>query len=91
MNQSNLNVGELKRQLGNLPDDTQIIFDGNLNFYRVKRWSDTEVIIQFNESQADFTPEFKKRNPNVKVAFISTESTEWDESGIIGSVNVTIR
>lgn len=91
MSKSTLNVGELKRHLGNLSDDTEITFAGGLNFYRVKRWSDTEVFIEFNEPQADLSPEFKKRNPNVKVVFISTESVEWGESEVVGSMNVTVR
>jgi len=86
-----MTVGDLKSQLRGLTDDTKLSFAGGLTFYRLKRRADDEVFVEFNEPQADLTPAFKKRNPNVKVAFIATESVEWDKSGIVGSVDVTVR
>ena len=86
-----MTVGDLKSQLSAFTDDTKLSFAGGLTFYRLKLRGDDEVLVEFNEPQGDLTPGFKKRNPNVKVAFIATESVEWDTSGIIGSVNVTVR
>ena len=91
MSENAITVGDLKRSLSGLPDDTKLTFAGGLTFYRVKRWGDDEVFIEFNEAQADLTPAFKKKNPQVKVAFISTDAVEWDKNGMTGSVNVTIR
>ena len=91
MSENSITVGDLKRSLSGLSDNTTITFAGGLTFYRLKRWGDEEVFVEFNEAQADLTPEFKKRNPHVKVAFISTEAVEWDEGGIIGSGSVTVR
>jgi hypothetical protein len=91
MSGSEMTVGDLKRHLSGLSDDTRLSFSGGLTFYQVKRWGDDEVLVEFNEAQADLTPEFKKRNPNVKVAFIASDSVNWDKSGMVGSVNVTVR
>jgi hypothetical protein len=91
MSGNEITVGELRRQLNGLSDDTKLTFAGGLTFYRIKRWGDDEVFIEFNEAQADLTPAFRKKNPQVKVAFISTDAVEWDENGITGSVNITVR
>lgn len=68
-----LTVGELKSHLQGLSDDTAVSFSGGLSFYRLKRWDDDEVILEFGEAQADLGPEFKRRNPHVKVAFIDMD------------------
>ncbi len=91
MSEITMTVADLKRQLNGLADSTKLTFPGGLTFYRIKRLGDDEVFIEFNEAQADLTPEFKKRNPNVKVAFISMDSADWDKSGMVRSVNVTVR
>ena len=91
MSENSITVGDLKRSLSGLSDDTKLTFAGGLTFYRVKRWGDDEVFVEFNEPQADLTPEFRMKNPQVKVAFISTDAVEWDKNGMTGSVNVTIR
>lgn len=91
MSESTLTVGELRSRLTGLSEDTIVSFSGGLTFYRVKRWGDDEVIIEFGEAQADLAPEFKKRNPNVKVAFIDAAATDWDEKGMVGTVNVAVR
>ncbi|MGF6901108.1 hypothetical protein [Paraburkholderia sp. GAS348] len=86
-----LTVGDLKRQLEGLGDDVKLSFSGGLTFYRLKRWGDDEFIVEFNETEAYLSDSFKKKNPGVKVAFIHTESVEWDQSGIIGQVNIEVR
>lgn len=91
MSDVGLTVGELRRQLAHWSDDTKLDFGGGLTFYRVKEWGDDEVYIEFNEPMADLSPQFRKRNPQVKVAFINTDSAQWDENGMIGSVDVSIR
>ena len=86
-----LTVGYLRDRLEGLGDDVKLLFPGGLTFYRLKRWGDDEYIIEFNEPQADLSDEFKKRHPNIKVAFIDTSDAERDESGLIsGPIDVTI-
>jgi len=87
MSESTMTVGELRRHLEGWPEDTKVSFSGRLAFYRLKRWGDHEVIVEFNEPQADLTPEFRKRNPHVKVAFIDDEAT----ANADGSISVSIR
>lgn len=87
MTESTMTVGDLRGQLEGWPDDAKVSFSGRLTFYRVRRWGDHEVIVEFNEPQADLTPEFKKRNPHVKVAFIDDESA----SDTDGSISVSVR
>jgi hypothetical protein len=82
-----LTVGELKSHLRGLSDDTVISFSGGLSFYRFKRWGDDEVILEFGEPQADLAPEFKRRNPHVKVAFIDVDAPTNPD----GSITVTAR
>lgn len=85
-------VGDLKQQLEGWDDDMKLSFSGGLNFYKLKVWGDDELIVEFNEPQAFLSTSFKKKNPNVKVAFIDTSNVEWDEDGIIGGpVNVEVR
>lgn len=86
-----MTVGELRAALEGLADDHLLSFSGGLTFYRLKRWSDNEHIVEFNEPEGYLSPAFKKRNPNVKVAFIGTETAEWDENGIVGSLDVEVR
>lgn len=69
-----LTVGDLKRHLAVYDDDFEIEFDGGLTFYRVKTRGDNLAIVEFEEFQAILSPEFKKKNPEVKVAFCSVES-----------------
>ncbi|CAG2130764.1 hypothetical protein [Cupriavidus numazuensis] len=89
---SELTVGELRRQLDGLDDDVKLSFSGGLTFYRLKRWGDDEFIVEFNEPQADLSDSFKRKNPNVKVAFIDISNVEWDESGVIGGpIDVGVR
>ena len=90
MSDSEFTVGDLKRELAYLGDDTKLTFGGGLlNFYRIKSYED-EANVEFNEPQGDLTAAFRKRNPHVKVAYIDTDYTAWHESGIIGSIGVTV-
>ncbi|WP_368646694.1 hypothetical protein [Castellaniella ginsengisoli] len=82
-----LTVGELRSHLIGLPDDSVVSFSGGLSFYRFKRWGDDEVVLEFGEPQADLSPEFKRRNPHVKVAFIDVDSPVNSD----GSISVTVR
>jgi hypothetical protein len=91
MSEVELTVGDLKKELKGWPDETKLSFPGGLTFCRVERSGDNGAFIEFNEAQAFLSPEFKKKNPQLKVAFISTDSVEWDKEGLIGSVDVTLR
>lgn len=85
-------VGDLKRQLEGLDDSVKLSFSGGLTFYKLKRWGDDELIVEFNEPQGYLSDSFKKKNPNVKVAFIDTSNVEWDESGVVaGPIDVAVR
>lgn len=85
-------VGDLRRQLAAYDDDTKLSFDGGLTFGRTKSWGDDEVILLFSEPQAYLDDRFKKKNPNVKVAFMRIDNVEWDESGVIGGpVDVSLK
>jgi hypothetical protein len=85
-------VGDLRRHLQAYSDDMKLTFAGGLTFYRVKAWGDDEVFVEFNEPQGYLSSEFKKKNPNVKVVFISTDNVEWDESGVVGGpIDVNVR
>lgn len=87
-----LTVGDLKRQLAGLDDDVKLSFSGDLTFYRLKRWGDDEIIVEFNEPQAYLSDSFKKKNPNVKVAFIDISNIEWSETGLVGGpIDVEVR
>lgn len=79
-----MTVGELRQQLEGLKDSDTLHLPGGLSFYRLKRWSDDEYLLEVNEPQAYLSKEFKQKNPHLKVAFISVEEVEWDEEGIVG-------
>ncbi|MFI2810950.1 hypothetical protein [Microbulbifer sp. JSM ZJ756] len=86
-----LTVRELKDMLEGLKDSDKIHLPGELTFYRLKPWGDDEFIIEVNEPQAYVSDEFKRKNPQLKVAFISTDNVEWDEAGFLGGpVNVEL-
>ena len=86
-----LTVGELKRHLSIYKDSDKISFSGGLSFYRLKRWGDDGLVVEFNEAQGELSDSFKKQNPQVKVIFIDSEDTNWNEEGTIGKVDVNIR
>lgn len=87
-----MTVGELRDSLQGLSDDTKISFSGALTFYRIKRVADDEVFLEFNEPQAYLDPSFKKKNPNVKVAFIRIDDAVWDEDEITAApIDINVR
>ena len=86
-----ITVGELREAMSALPDDHLLSFSGGLSFYRLKRWSDKEHIVEFDEPQGDLTDAFKRRNPHVKVVFIDTGHGSWNEDGLVGEINVEVR
>ena len=86
---SEFTVGKLRRHLKGLDDDVKISFSGGLTFYRLKHWDDNEFVVEFDEPVAYLSESFKKRNPNVKVAFIRVG--EFDESNPIEVVGIEVR
>lgn len=64
---------------------------GGLSFYRFKNWGDDAVVLEFNEPQGYLSDAFKKRNPNVKVVFIDDAAADMDESGMVGSLDISVR
>jgi hypothetical protein len=86
-----ITVAELRQPMSQLKDDDKLSFAGGLSFYHFKRWGEDEFIVEFNEAQGDLDAGFRKRNPNVKVVFIDTAKADWDESGVVGSIDVTVR
>lgn len=91
MSNNDFTVGDLRRQLAFCNDGDKLTFSGGLSFYRVKSYGDDEVNIEFNEPQAFLDESFRKRNPHIQVAFVNTDATEWQEGGLIGEVDPTIR
>ena len=85
VDQESWTVGDLKRELDGLSDDTKLSFAGGLSFFYLKRQSDDACIFEFNEAQARLSDAFKQKNPHVKVAFIDAGTVEWGESGVTGS------
>jgi hypothetical protein len=67
-------VGDLRRDLQAYDDDFELEIDGGLTVYRVKTRGDNLAVLEFNEIQAMLSPKFKKKFPEVKVAFCSFES-----------------
>ncbi|GFZ63232.1 hypothetical protein PSE10B_39610 [Pseudomonas amygdali pv. eriobotryae] len=91
MSSEKFTVGDMKRKLVGLDDSLELTFSGGLTFYRIKRYGDDEVYIEFDEAVGDLTDAFKKRNPGVKVAFIETSAADWSEDGIVGGpISVTV-
>jgi len=86
-----MTVGELKRHIKSLKDSDKLSFSGGLSFYRLKKWDEDEFIVEFNEPIGFLSDNFKKNNPNVKVVFIDTENTEWNESETVGEIDVNVR
>ena len=84
-------VGDLRAHLDGLDDAAILSFSGRLTFQSLKRWGDSEYVVEFNEQQAYLSDAFKKQNPNVKVAFIETSGVNRDESGFVGgSIDVEV-
>jgi hypothetical protein len=71
-----MTVKEWKEVVGSLPDDVKISLEGDLTISRLKRWGDDEFVVCFSEIQCELSPSFKKKHPNVKVAFAELPSEE---------------
>lgn len=82
-------VGDLRRQLKFLDDDVKLSFCGGLTFYRLKHWGDNEFVVEFNEPVAYLSESFKKKNPDVKVAFI--DISKLDETNPVSVINIEVR
>lgn len=91
MSDTEYTIGELRRAIEGISPDTKLSFGGGLTFYRVKRVANDEVYIEWGEPQADLDKQFRKKNPHIKVAFVSLETAEWNQHGLIGSIDVSIR
>ncbi len=91
MSDTEYTVGDLRRLLQGLSDDTKLSFGGGMTVYRVKRCADDEVFLEWNEPEAYLDEGFRKKNPQIKVAFVTTDAVEWNEQGVLGSVDVSIR
>jgi hypothetical protein len=86
-----LTVGELRRLLEGYDDTDKIHLPGQLSFYRIKRCAENEFFIEVNEPHAYISEKFKKKNPHIKTAFISTDNVEWGEDGIASKpINVEL-
>jgi len=66
---SDFTVRDLKDQLANWPDDMELEFAGGMTFYRLKQRDKNMLQIEFSEPQVYLTEEFRKRQPEVFVAF----------------------
>lgn len=89
---SDLTVGDLRRQLAAFDDDTKLTFGGGLTFYRLKMRGENLVNLEFNEPEGYLSPGFKQENPNVKVVFVKIDDVNWDEGGLLGGpVDVNVR
>jgi hypothetical protein len=67
-------VGDMKRLLDGLPDDDELAFEGGLTISRLKRRGDDLIVAEFNQFQAMLSENFKRKFPEVQVAFCSWES-----------------
>lgn len=86
-----MTAGDLKQQLKGLKDSDKITFAGGLTFYRLKRVANDEFFMEFNEAEGYLSPDFKKRNPTVKVVFQDTAQADWNAEGTVGSMDATVR
>ena len=91
MSDTDYTVGDLRRHLEGLSDDTKLSFSGGMSVYRFKRVADDEVYLEWNEPQAFLDEKFRKKNPHIKVAFVNLDTAEWDEQGLLGSIDVSVR
>ncbi|MCZ8283528.1 MAG: hypothetical protein O9286_14995 [Aquidulcibacter sp.] len=77
-------VGELRACLSVYNDDFELKFDGGLSFYRIKTRGQNIAVLEFNEVQASLSSRFKKKFPEVKVAFCAFDS----DGSFLQTVNV---
>jgi hypothetical protein len=74
--ENDFTVGDLRRALGGLPDDTKLVFPAGLTFYRLKRCADDEFVFEFGEAEAELSPTFRKNYPSIIAAFWRTASPD---------------
>ncbi|MBN8849882.1 MULTISPECIES: hypothetical protein [unclassified Sphingomonas] len=91
MSDTDYTVGELRRCLEGISDDTKLSFGGGMTVYRIKQYAGDEVYLEWNEPFAFLDEKFRKNNPHIKVAFVDLNAADFDESGLLGSVDVSIR
>lgn len=91
MSDTDYTVGDLRRRLEGISDDTRLSFGGGMTVYRIKRCAEDEVYLEWNEPFAYLDDTFRKKNPHIKVAFIDLSSADYDEGGMIGSIDAGIR
>jgi hypothetical protein len=82
-------VGQLRRALAEYADDDMLQLLGELSFYRVKRRGNSLAVLEVNEPLADFSAVFRRRNPNVKCAFMETPQIGEDEI-VSGPHSITV-
>ena len=73
---ADLTVGDLRRTLESYPDDAELGFSGGMTFYRLKWRGPNLVMLEFSEPEAYLSPQFRKKNPDVFVAFFRPELTD---------------
>jgi hypothetical protein len=91
MSDTDYTVGDLRRHLEGISDETKLSFGGGMSVYRIKRCADDEVYLEWNEPFAFLDEKFRKNNPHIKVAFVDLSAADFDDSGLLGSVDVSIR
>lgn len=88
MSDTDYTIGDLRRLIAGISDDTKLSFGGGMTVYRVKRCADDEVYLEWNEPFAYLDDKFRKKNPHIKCAFVELPSDGKDS--LIASVDVGI-
>lgn len=78
-----MTAGDLRAALEGIPDNFEVSFEGGLTFARLKRWGDEEFVICWSEIQAELSPTFKKKHPEVIAAFARFD----DFGGVVESLS----
>lgn len=78
MSDTDYTVGDLRRLLEGISEDTRLSFGGGMTVYRLKRCAVDEVYLEWNEPFAYLDTNFRKRNPDIKVAFLDTSVDDHD-------------
>lgn len=78
-----MTVGDLKRHLQGIDDNTDLEFGGGLTFYRLKFRGDNLVVLEWNEAEAELKP---KTREYIQVAFI--KSVDFEDGEVIKEVTV---
>lgn len=67
-------VEYFRQMLEGWPSNMVLKFEGGLTFSRLKQRDDNLVVMEFSEIQADLTPAFRKKHPEIIAAFCRFES-----------------